>query len=151
MLPKRYSVVSVSVYLFVITTWQVSRKNKGLERALRAPTPYFFVVNLRTFPSRVLLLRFDWLAVVHCNFSSYIAVTAVIIHTTWQVLYRADRQPIEWQAKRATHIQNLLRAERDRLRCSQPLGLVIASFRCEPNRLTTRRPVAPPTTYGEVP
>jgi hypothetical protein len=34
------------------TTWQVSRKNKGLGRAPRAPIPYFFVVNSRTLPSR---------------------------------------------------------------------------------------------------
>ncbi len=34
-------------------TWQVSRKNKGLERA---PNPYSCLVNLRTLPSRVLYL-----------------------------------------------------------------------------------------------
>ncbi len=36
-----------------ITTWQVSRKNRGLGRAERAPNPCFCVVNLRTLPGRV--------------------------------------------------------------------------------------------------
>jgi hypothetical protein len=39
------------------TTWQGSRKNKGLGRALRAPNPYFFVMNLRTLPGRVCILK----------------------------------------------------------------------------------------------
>ncbi len=35
------------------TTWQVSRKGRGLARAPRALNPYLCVVNLRTLPSRV--------------------------------------------------------------------------------------------------
>jgi hypothetical protein len=38
------------------TTWQVSRKNKDLGLALRAPGPYFLVVNWRTLPSRMNLI-----------------------------------------------------------------------------------------------
>jgi hypothetical protein len=34
------------------TTWQVSRKSKGFGHAERAQNPCFFVVNLRTLPSR---------------------------------------------------------------------------------------------------
>ncbi len=39
------------------TTWQVSHKDRGLARAPRAPNPYLCVVNLRTLPSLVYLMR----------------------------------------------------------------------------------------------
>ncbi len=35
------------------TTWQVSRKTRGLGRAPRAPNLHSFVVNLRTLPNRI--------------------------------------------------------------------------------------------------
>jgi hypothetical protein len=57
MVAFRVDVDTASIFrtgVFPVTTWQVSRKSKGFGRAPRAQNPCFFVVNLRTLPSRVL-------------------------------------------------------------------------------------------------
>ncbi len=51
---EQYSLMPRIDQWVIHTTWQVSRKNRSLGRAPRAPNSCFCVVNLRTLPSRVI-------------------------------------------------------------------------------------------------